>query len=117
MRVALVDICPPEADVPFDRFDVQEAPAAEGPWSTIGTGSLDPLDTNPRAPAPRRVEATSERVAGVYRVAWIRTADHTVQMSAAFALDDVNPTRVVRGVQTTAPASITRTPAATLRRT
>lgn len=119
MQIQLQQITPPSAGHPFDRYDVQEAVSANGPWATIGTGILDPLDVNPQAPQTRTITANSALAEGFFRVAWICTdplAPDTT-LSVAFALSETNPTRVVRGVQSTAPARIVRVPVATLRRT
>lgn len=53
------------------RFD--EAPAATGPWATIDTQALDPVDADPAAPATRALLTTEQATlpVGWYRLVWV----------------------------------------------
>lgn len=72
--VTLLRYMPPQrADsVPWASVQVQEAPAPDGPWVTIDTKVLSPVDTDPMEPAARDVTtALATLPAGWYRLVFL----------------------------------------------
>lgn len=119
MLIRIPDISPPPADAPWTSFDVQEADTTRGPWSTIASRPLDPLDATPGVPVSRSIEATSLRSRAVLRVAWIGPQPTTY--SPIFAVSDANADGGVVVVATAPGArpvagTIARSPSATIRR-
>jgi hypothetical protein len=73
---------------PIARFDsfpwtharIQEAPTILGPWTTLETKTLSPVDSNPATPATRDFTtslATLGDGVGWYRVVWVDAANAT----------------------------------------
>lgn len=71
---------------PWTHALIQEASTAVGTWTTLEDVTLDPVDTNPAAPATRTFEADGTLEHGWYRVVWVD--DDGAQQSTAAVLND-----------------------------
>lgn len=63
--------------VPWNRARVEQAVASTGPWTTMATLALSPLDTNPLTPQDRNLTFDSTLTVGYFRVVWLDAADGT----------------------------------------
>lgn len=62
--------------VPWNRVRVQEAPAPTGPWTTIDTQGLSPLDADPSKPANRSFTTDDATLAdGWYKIVFLDASD------------------------------------------
>lgn len=70
MIITIEDVVPLARydNIPWTVAHIQEAIGPTGPWSTISTVALSPVDTNPSNPLPRNFTAESNLVDGWYRV-------------------------------------------------
>lgn len=67
---------------PWVTARIEEAPTSDGPWTTLETIALDPVDSDPERPRSR--EFTTDQATlpeGWYRIVWI-DADGAVQPTA-----------------------------------
>lgn len=72
--------------VPFNRGRVQESlSSATGPWTTLATVTLSPLDADPSNPQQRDFTVTSAVASGWYRVKWLDASDNEQDSAAVFS--------------------------------
>lgn len=70
---------PPRHDAdPFTIARIEEGAASDGPWEQIDEFPLDPVDTNPAAPAARDLTTDNATLDPAwYRIVWVDASDDT----------------------------------------
>lgn len=72
--VSLIGFLPPERfdTIPWNRAKIDEAAGPDGPWVTLETQALAPLDVDPRVPALRNFTTTlAALTGGWYRITFL----------------------------------------------
>lgn len=84
----LTGFAPParEDGIPFTTALIQEAASEAGPFTTIETITLDPVDTNPAAPTSRDFTTGLATLdpAGWYRIQWQDVSGHAFNSDPAY---------------------------------
>jgi hypothetical protein len=77
MIVSLVNFTPTARfdGIPWAKAYIQEAPQKSGPWVTLSTIVLAPVDADPRNPAPRNFTVPGTIDNGWYRVVFATATD------------------------------------------
>lgn len=78
---------PPRYDsLPWTHARIEESTTSStGPWSTVGTPTLSPLDSDPANPQARNFTVTVATATGWYRVVWLDAANNESDSSAVYS--------------------------------